>query len=155
MQNRVILYHVVAFLTVVIWGSTFVFTKMLLLDGLSPAQIFTLRFIIAYVLLLLFSLTRRSRRWVSDTWRDELLMVALGVTGGSLYFLAENEALRFTTTTNASLIVCSCPLFASLLIGLFYKSERMNLTQVAGMLLAFVGLVFVVMNGHFVLHLSP
>ena len=155
MQNRVILYHVVAFLTIVIWGSTFVFTKMLLLDGLSPAQIFTLRFIIAYVLLLLFSLTRRSRRWVSDTWRDELLMVALGVTGGSVYFLAENEALRFTTTTNASLIVCSCPLFASLLIGLFYKSERLNLTQVAGMLLAFVGLVFVVMNGHFVLHLSP
>ena len=155
MQNRVILYHVVAFLTIVIGGSTFVFTKMLLLDGLSPAQIFTLRFIIAYVLLLLFSLTRRSRRWVSDTWRDELLMVALGVTGGSVYFLAENEALRFTTTTNASLIVCSCPLFASLLIGLFYKSERMNLTRLSGMLLAFVGLVFVVMNGHFVLHLSP
>jgi drug/metabolite transporter (DMT)-like permease len=155
MQNRVILYHVVAFLTVVIWGSTFVFTKMLLLEGLSPAQIFTLRFIIAYVLLLLFSLTRHSRRWVSDTWRDELLMLALGVTGGSVYFLTENEALRFTTTTNTSLIVCSCPLFASLLIGLFYKSERMNLTQLAGMLLAVVGLVFVVMNGHFVLHLSP
>ncbi len=155
MQNRVILYHVVAFLTVVIWGSTFVFTKMLLLEGLSPAQIFTLRFIIAYVLLLLFSLTRHSRRWVSDTWRDEVLMLALGVTGGSVYFLTENEALRFTTTTNTSLIVCSCPLFASLLIGLFYKSERMNLTQLAGMLLAVVGLVFVVMNGHFVLHLSP
>ena len=33
-------YHLVAFVTVAIWGSTFVFTKMLLHAGLSPAQIF-------------------------------------------------------------------------------------------------------------------
>ena len=55
-QNRTMTYsgegktgwgHFVAFLTVAVWGSTFVFTKMLLLNGLSPAQIFTLRFIIA------------------------------------------------------------------------------------------------------------
>lgn len=44
-------YHFVAFLTVAIWGSTFVFTKILLQHGLSPAQILTLRFIIAYVLM--------------------------------------------------------------------------------------------------------
>ena len=43
-----------AFVTVAIWGSTFVFTKMLLQSGLTPAQIFTLRFTIAYVLLLGF-----------------------------------------------------------------------------------------------------
>ena len=58
------LYHFVAILTIIVWGSTFVFTKMLLLSGLSPAVIFTLRFIIAYVLLLAFSLTRSSHRWM-------------------------------------------------------------------------------------------
>ena len=46
------LYHIVAFLVVAVWGSTFVFTKLLLLRGLSAAQIFTLRFIIAYLLFL-------------------------------------------------------------------------------------------------------
>ena len=51
-------YHLVAFITVAIWGSTFVFTKMLLQAGISPAQIFTLRFIIAYVLLLAFTFLR-------------------------------------------------------------------------------------------------
>ena len=86
-----------------IWGSTFVFTKMLLLNGLSPAQIFTFRFIIAYVLLLAVC----HRQWLSDTWRDELVMLALGITGGSLYFLAENAAMLYTTATNTSLIVCS------------------------------------------------
>ena len=91
-------YHFVAFLIVSIWGSTFVFTKMLLLAGLSPAQIFTLRFIIAYVLLLGYSLLRGKKgrknkrfHWFSESWRDELLMVALGIAGGSLYFLTEQS----------------------------------------------------------------
>lgn len=150
-------YHVVAFVTVAIWGSTFVFTKLLLLNGLSPAQIFTLRFIIAYLLLLGYGLLfrRKGHRWLTNSWRDELNMLMLGVTGGSLYFLTENEALNYTTTTNVSLIVCSCPLVAALLIGLFYKSERMRPLQVVGTLMAVCGVSVVVLNGHFVLHLSP
>ena len=51
-KNNNIFYHLVAFLTVAIWGTTFVSTKVLMLNGLSPAQIFTLRFSIAYVLML-------------------------------------------------------------------------------------------------------
>lgn len=140
-------------MTIVIWGSTFVFTKLLLLAGLSAAQIFTLRFIIAYVLLLAYSI-RRFRAF-ADSWRDELLLMALGVTGGSVYFLAENEALNYTTATNTSLIVCSCPLVASVLIGLFYKAERMSRLQTLGALMAVAGVCVVVLNGHFVLHLSP
>lgn len=153
--NNKFLGHLVAFLTVSIWGSTFVFTKLLLLSGLSAAQIFTLRFIIAYVLLMLFSLTRKNHRWLADTWKDELLMVALGLTGGSMYFLTENEAMNYTTTTNTSLIVCLCPLFATALIGAVYKSERLQPRQMLGTVLAAVGVVVVVLNGHFVLHLSP
>ena len=152
--ERRVLYHAVAFLVVAIWGSTFVFTKLLLLGGFSPAQIFTLRFIIAYAMLLVFCLWR-GIRWLCDSWKDELLMLGLGISGGSLYFLAENEAMNHTTTTNTSLIVCLCPLFASLLIGFFYKSQRLNRTQIIGTIIAATGLVVVVMNGHFVLHLSP
>lgn len=155
MSGRAV-YHVIAFVVVAIWGSTFVFTKLLLLNGLSPAQIFTLRFLIAYVLLAVFSLTQKKRhRWWADSWRDELRMVALGVTGGSVYFLTENEALNYTTTTNTSLIVCSCPLVTTLLVRLFYKSQRISNVQVVGSLLALLGMATVVLNGHFVLHLSP
>lgn len=150
-------YHITAFLTVVVWGSTFVFTKLLLLNGLSPAQIFTLRFVIAYVLLTGYEMLfrRNSHRWFAASWRDELVMLALGVTGGSLYFLTENEALNYTATTNVSLIVCSCPLVAAFLIGIFYKTERMRPLQITGTVLAVCGVTTVVLNGHFVLHLSP
>lgn len=153
-SNSRLIYHLTAFIVVAIWGSTFVFTKLLLLSGLSPAQIFTLRFIIAYVLLLGYSIFFPFRLFCS-TWRDELLMIALGVTGGSLYFLTENSAMNYTTTTNTSLIVSLSPLIATALISIFYKSERLNRVQIAGTLMAALGVVIVVLNGHFVLHLSP
>jgi drug/metabolite transporter (DMT)-like permease len=154
MKKYGFLSHIIAFLVVAIWGTTFVFTKLLLLGGLTAAQIFILRFAIAYVLLLGYCLAR-GIRWWADSWRDELLMVALGVTGGSLYFLTENSAMNYTTTTNTSIIVSLCPLFASAFIGFFYKSERLSRLQTLGSLMAAAGVIVVVMNGHFVLHLSP
>ena len=157
MDNKY-LAHFLAFITVAVWGSTFVFTKMLLLNGLSPAQIFTLRFIVAYILLLMFEVTtrRHSFRLFSTSWRDELTMVLLGISGGSLYFLTENAAMLYTAATNTSLIVCSCPLFAMLLIALAYhQTEQFTRLQVIGSLLACLGMAVVVLNGRFVLHLSP
>ena len=149
--NNNIFYHLVAFLTVAIWGTTFVSTKVLMINGLSPAQIFTLRFAMAYVLMFCFN----HRRLFADSWRDEGLMVLLGITGGSLYFLSENEAMNYTTATNTSLIVCSCPLFATLLVRLVYRSSHIHIMQLTGSLLAFMGMIIVVLNGRFVLHLSP
>ena len=164
-MNR-LLYHVVAFLVVAIWGTTFVCTKLLLMAGLTAAQIFVLRFVVAYMLLLGYSLVRlakphsdekRERRFrlFASSWQDELLMVGLGVTGGSLYFLTENTAMMYTTTTNTSLIVCLCPLFAALFIAMCYRSQRLHGRQIVGTVMAAIGVVVVVLNGHFVLHLSP
>ncbi len=150
-----LLGHIVAFLVVAVWGVTFVFTKLLLNEGLTAAQIFVLRFIVAYVLLFVYAFTRKPFRLFASSWKDELLMIGLGVTGGSLYFITENSTMINTTTTNTSLIVCLCPLFAALLIALFYRSERLRGIQIAGLIIAAVGAVVVVLNGQFVLHLSP
>lgn len=155
-----LIYHIVAFLVVAIWGSTFVYTKLLLECGLSPVHIFTLRFIIAYLLLLLYEWVLHLRRQtpfllLSYTKRDELIMVGLGLTGGSLYFFGENSAMLYTTATNTSLIVCSCPLFTMFAMALVYRDEHFTRTQICGSLLACLGMAVVVLNGHFVLHLSP
>ncbi|UKK60078.1 DMT family transporter [Prevotella communis] len=153
-MNRII-YHLTAFLVVALWGTTFVYTKLLLMAGLTAAQIFVLRFIIAYVMLLAYSLPKKSFRLFASSWKDELLMAALGLTGGSLYFLTENSSMLYTTTTNTSLIVCLSPLFAMALIGMFYRSQRLHGIQIVGTLMAALGVIVVVLNGHFVLHLSP
>lgn len=154
MQYQRLLYHATAFFVSVVWGSTFITTKLLLINGFTPAQIFVMRFAIAYLVLLIFSM-RNGMRLYAASWKDELTMAAMGVTGGSLYFLAENGAMNHTTTTNTALIVCLCPLIASILISFFYKSQRPSRTQIAGSLLAFAGVAVVEVNGCFVLKLSP
>ena len=64
--------------------------------------------------------------------------------------------MLFTTATNTSLIVCSCPLFAMLLFAIVYRhTEHISRLQAFGSVMACLGMAVVVLNGHFVLHLSP
>lgn len=134
-----------------IWGETFVSTKMLLNAGLMPADIFFYRFLLAYVLTWFVSYKRFFCRNITD----ELTTFALGVLGGSLYFLTENMALVYSTASNVAILLSSCPLLTALLLSIFYKSERLSKKQIFGSLLAFLGMVMVVLNGQLILHLNP
>ena len=89
------------------------------------------------------------------TERVQKLLAAAGLSGGSLYFLTENIALEYAPASNVSLIVCTAPVWTAVAMSLFYRGERMSRRQVTGSALAFAGMVLVVLNGHFVLHLSP
>lgn len=144
-------YHLVAILTVAVWGLTFISTKVLIGQGLTPQEIFLLRFLIAYVGIWFLS----PRRLFADGWRDELWLLAGGVTGGSFYFLTENMALGITLATNVSFIVCTTPLLTTLLSLLIYKKEKATGALLGGSLLALLGVALVVYNGSFVLKISP
>ena len=143
--------YIAAFLIVVVWGCTFVQTKVLINAGLRPDEIFTLRFVIAYLLILPFSW----RRLFLDSVRDELIALSLGLTGGSLYFIVENYALAYGYCSNVSLIVCLTPLVTALIVGWRYPAERLGKGGALGSLLALGGMALVVFNGNFVLKLSP
>lgn len=82
-------------------------------------------------------------------------MVGLGITGGSIYFLAENNALVYDTSSNVSILVGSCPLLTMLLVGCIRHEMRPTGRQIVGALIAFTGMTLVVLNGQFVLHLNP
>lgn len=134
-----------------IWGETFVSSKILLNAGLMPADIFFFRFFLAYVCMLMFS----HKRWWADNFKHELLLVGLGVLGGSLYFLSENMALVYSTASNVAILVGSTPLITALLVTMFYRDERMKMRQIGGSFIAFLGMALVVLNGQLVLHLNP
>lgn len=150
MKNQNFFGHVGALAVVTLWGTTFVSSKVLLNAGLMPADIFFYRFLMAYCCMLMLS---HKRLWSKPVW-DELTMVGLGIMGGSLYFLTENMALIYSTTANVSILVSSCPLLTALVLAIFYKSERLSGKQIVGSLIAFVGVVLVVLNGQLVLHLN-
>ena len=67
--------HILALITITVWGSTFITTKMLLSE-LTPVQIMLCRFAIAYVVLWLIR-----PKFDKTTAKDELLFLAMGVFG--------------------------------------------------------------------------
>lgn len=144
-------FHLIAVLIVGIWGLTFISTKVLIGHGLSPQEIFLLRFLMAYLGIWLIS----PRKLFADNWKDELWLLLGGVTGGSFYFFTENTALEITLATNVAFIVCTAPLLTTILSLLIYKKEKATTGLIGGSLLALVGVALVVYNGHFVLKISP
>ncbi len=146
-----VLVYITALVIVVIWGCTFVLTKLLINAGLRPDEIFLFRFVLAYLLMLPIS----GKKLFLDNWKDELLALSLGLTGGSLYFVTENYALAYGYCSNVSLIVCMTPLLTAIVLGCIYPSERLGKSGVVGSLVAFVGMALVVFNGNFILRLSP
>lgn len=153
-QRQYLLSHaagIVALGVCAIWGETFVSSKILLDAGMMPADIFFFRFVLAYVCMCLFS----HRRLWAHNWRDELMLLMLGMLGGSFYFLSENMALMYSTPSNVAILVGSTPLITALLLAVFYREERMTRRQIIGSVIAFMGMALVIFNGEVVLHLNP
>lgn len=144
-------YHLIAILTVAIWGLTFISTKILIKHGLTPQEIFFYRFLIAYLGIWLIS----PKRLFASNLKDELWLLAGGIFGGSLYFFTENTALGITQASNVAFIICTAPLLTVLLSLLFYKGEKASKGLIAGSLLALVGVGMMVFNGSVILKISP
>lgn len=150
MKNK-LAYHILAISIIAIWGVTLINTKFLILNGLNPQEIFLLRFILAYIGIWTFS----PHKLFTDNWRDELTTLMLGVTGGSLYFWAENTAIQYSLVNNVAFIVCNAPLLTLFLGMAFSKEIRATKNIVMGSLISLIGVALVIFNGSFILRLNP
>lgn len=146
-----LVYHVGALIAVSAWGLSFINTKVLLEAGLSAVEIYVYRFIIAYLCVVLVC----PRPIFSNSISDELKFFLCGVCGNSVYFIAENTALKYTLVTNVSLIVTTSPILTALLLGAMYRSERPNKGFMTGSLLAFCGVACVIFNSSLILEVNP
>lgn len=152
MKNSKLLGHIFAIFTVIVWGSCFVLTKNLLAIGLTPLQITPLRMALAYVTLLVMR-----PKFLKLPWKDELMFVLIGITGGSLYFYLQNASLAHTYSANASIIVLGLsPIITVILAQIFSRNnEKLGKWVYFGALIAIAGVVLVVLNGTLTFHLSP
>lgn len=144
-------YHLCAAFAVLAWGMSFIFSKTLLEHHLWPIEIYVLRFVVAYVIVVCISHTQL---W-SRTWKDELLFLVCGMLSGSLYFVAENVALQYTLMANVSLLTSLSPLLTVLLAGLIIKGAKIQGTVVTGSLVALFGVGMVIFNSSFEMKVNP
>ena len=142
--------HLIALITVAIWATTFVSTKLLLAD-FKPIEILFYRFVLGY--LTLWLLLPRPFAWQGI--KQELTFIGAGFCGITCYFLCENTALTYTTASNVGVIVSLCPVLTALLAIYFLKAEKPALRFYIGCLCAIVGVAIISFNGKFVLSLNP
>ena len=135
-------YHMLALFTVIIWGTTFISTEILINNGLTPTEIFLYRFLLAYVCICFFS----SKVIFAKNYKDELLFLLLGLFSALFYFITENTALKLTLVSNVSLILSTTPIVTVLI----YKNEKLTANLVKGLLLV----LLVVYNGRFILKIN-
>ncbi|MDE6892944.1 MAG: DMT family transporter, partial [Lachnospiraceae bacterium] len=111
--------HLAALLTILIWGTTFISTKILLAD-FQPVEILFFRFIMGY-LVLLAAYPHRIKRL---NRKQEITFAAAGFCGVCLYYLLENVALTYTMASNVGVIISVAPFTTAILAHLFMKSEE-------------------------------
>lgn len=148
-QNKII-GHSAAIFTILVWATTFISTKILLID-FEPLEILFFRFIIGFVVLLLMY----PHRLKDTTLKQEAAFAAAGLCGVCLYYLLENIALTYTLASNASVILSIAPFFIAILTYLFLKTgEKPTVTFFAGFVVAMGGIVLISLNGS-ALKLNP
>ena len=140
--------HLLSILCVIAWGTSFLVSKGLM-EKITPVQLMMLRFIIAWLAIWCIY-----PKWYFN-WKEEGQFIVLSLVGNTLYYLAENTALRLTLASNVSILVSAAPIASALMLPLFERDERLSGRQIAGIGIAFFGVLFVVFNGVFVLKLNP
>lgn len=135
--------HFAASLTIFIWGTTFISTKILLTD-FQPIEILFFRFLIGLLALSLFC----PRRLKTKAPKQELTFAAAGLCGICLYYLLENIALTYTSASNVGIIISVAPFFTAMLSHFFLKEgKNMPPYFFIGFLVAMCGICMISIQG--------
>lgn len=143
MESKKSIGHLAALLTIIIWGTTFISTKILLVD-FKPVEILFFRFVMGYLVLLMIC----PRRLKGVERKQELTFIAAGLCGICLYYLLENIALTYTMASNVGVIISAAPFFTAILAHLFMRSEeKLRANFFVGFVVAMIGIFLISFHG--------
>lgn len=149
-MNKTTTGHIAALITIVIWGTTFISTKILLVD-FAPIEILFFRFLLGLLVLIIVY----PKRLKLKDRKQELTFAAAGLCGICLYYLLENIALTYTMASNVGVIISIAPFFTAVLSHIFMKTEEKLKAQFfVGFFVAMVGICLISFNGR-ELELNP
>jgi len=149
-QNKNTIGHLSALITILIWGTTFISTKILLEDFL-PIEILFFRFISGLAVLIIVY----PKRLKVTNKKQEITFACAGLSGVTLYYLLENIALTYSMASNVGVIISIAPFFIALLAHYFLNGERLKSTFFLGFGAAMVGICLISFNGSTTFHLNP
>ncbi len=140
-MNHQLKGHIFAVLTITIWSSTFILSKIIL-ETLTPLQVLVIRYGLA-----VFFLSIMYPKFKKPTSiKEELIFI--GIAGALVgYFVFENSALQMTYSSNVSLIVATIPLMTGVLSMVIFKTKFFTVRNILGFIIAYGGVALIIING--------
>ncbi len=140
-------YYLLALFVACIWGTTYLVNSDIM-AVVSPIQLMVLRFSLAFVMLWIIR-----PKWQMD--RDtEIKVIIIAFFANLLYFMMTNYSIKYTYVANASILGSTSPLFVALLLLVFMHVVPSK-GQVAGYIIAFIGVILIVLNGSISMGVMP
>ena len=118
---------VLAFLTVMLWSTGFVFTRIAVRD-IGPFPLGLLRYGSAAVILVVIGLVKRIGL---PKMKDVPLFLVLGSLGFFFYQIFFNIAMTTITAATASVVTATVPVFTAFFASLLFKEKLGKLGWVA------------------------
>jgi drug/metabolite transporter (DMT)-like permease len=128
---------------VMVWGSNFVFGKMLVRD-FSPALLTTLRLL--FIVLFLIGLSSYKKHFKRINKSNLLAVLFLGIIGVFINQWSFFVGLQTADPTTSALILATTPILTSVLAAIFLK-EKLTIRMLLGSIVAIIGIYFVVAKG--------
>ena len=141
--------HLSALVTILVWGTTFIATTILLSDFM-PIEILFYRFGIGLLVLMIVY----PHRLKGTTKKEELMFAAAGLCV-TLYFLLEIIALTHTAASNVGVIISTAPFFTALLAYWLLYGEKPKLNFFIGFITAIIGIFLISLSRSAVLEINP
>lgn len=132
--------YLLLLLTILIWGTTFIATKVLLRE-VAPLMLTLLRFLIAFIALVPFAMRQGFK--LRDVFKPTFLL--FGLTGTALYYSLQNLGMSYTSVSSTSLILSIVPVLTAVFAVIFLK-ERLSRLRIVGIVLVTIGMVMVAVS---------
>jgi drug/metabolite transporter (DMT)-like permease len=140
-----------AVLSMIFWSFSFVWIKIVY-EAYGPLTTVLFRLLISSGLMLVFTiLSRKLQKMLPG---DLKMFVLLAFFEPFLYFMGESYGLKYVSSTVASVIVATIPLFSPIAAWYFYK-EKLSRTNLFGLIITFFGVSLVVLDTSFKFTASP
>ena len=140
-----------AILSMIFWSFSFVWIKIVY-EAYGPLTTILFRLLISSGLMLAFTILSRKLQKVQSG--DLKMFVLLAFFEPFLYFMGESYGLKYVSSTVASVIVATIPLFSPIAAWYFYK-EKLSRTNLFGLVITFFGVSLVVLDTSFNFTASP
>lgn len=150
MKGKLFIYLALVF-AMFVWSYSYVLIKIVYSYGVPPAMLVFVRLLIAASTLMLFCKLTGKLQKIKK--KDRFLFLLLAIFEPVLYYIGESNGLMFVTPTVGSIIIATIPVFTPFVLYLYY-SEKMDRTNLFGIVISFIGVLLVIFDDNYQLTAS-